>query len=154
MASIRCAHCKQTHGSVAEVRYCSQVEQHGTPYEGDGIAAAMTLAPPKTLAEEPVQGVYAKDGVLYKVVQSPSTGRWYAKRYGDEVGRAEWVYVGRKPLYSLTKYHRVTAEEAAKFGHLTGTCVFCGRGLTDERSVEVGYGPVCAEREGLPWGTS
>jgi hypothetical protein len=45
------------------------------------------------------------------------------------------------------------AERAAAFGHETGVCCFCSRGLTDERSVTVGYGPICAERYGLPWGT-
>lgn len=29
-------------------------------------------------------------------------------------------------------------------------CSFCGLALTDEGSVEVGYGPVCAKRWGLP----
>ena len=47
----------------------------------------------------------------------------------------------------------ITAEEAAEFGHTTGHCVFCCRELTDGRSTEVGYGPVCADKNGLPWGT-
>lgn len=38
------------------------------------------------------------------------------------------------------------------YGHSTGQCGFCGRTLTNEdHSVKVGYGPVCAERYGLPW---
>jgi hypothetical protein len=45
-------------------------------------------------------------------------------------------------------------EVAAKYGKLTGCCSFCGRRLTDERSTEVGYGPVCAEKFGLKWGSS
>lgn len=44
------------------------------------------------------------------------------------------------------------AKAAADFGHLTGTCCFCNRGLTDDRSVSVGYGPICAKHFGLPWG--
>lgn len=48
--------------------------------------------------------------------------------------------------------HRMTAEEAAAFGHSTGKCVFCSQKLTDGRSTEVGYGPICAENNGLPWG--
>jgi hypothetical protein len=38
------------------------------------------------------------------------------------------------------------------YGRVTGTCSCCGRGLTDGRSVAVGYGPVCAGKYGLPWG--
>jgi len=44
------------------------------------------------------------------------------------------------------------AQAAADYGHLTGTCCFCNRALTDDRSVSVGYGPVCAKHFGLPWG--
>lgn len=43
---------------------------------------------------------------------------------------------------------------AAKYGKLTGNCCFCGRKLTDDRSTEVGYGPVCAGKFGLNWGTT
>ncbi len=35
---------------------------------------------------------------------------------------------------------------------LTGTCFFCGRELSDPRSVFAGYGPICAETNFLPWG--
>lgn len=33
-----------------------------------------------------------------------------------------------------------------------GFCCFCARELTDPQSVSVGYGPICAENFGLPWG--
>ncbi len=36
-------------------------------------------------------------------------------------------------------------------GHLTGKCSFCSRPLTDGGSIAHGYGPICAERYGLPW---
>lgn len=41
---------------------------------------------------------------------------------------------------------------ATKYGKLTGCCSFCGRKLTDKRSTEMGYGPVCADKFGLNWG--
>ena len=37
-------------------------------------------------------------------------------------------------------------------GKRTGVCCFCAQALTDERSVAVGYGPICAAKYGLPWG--
>lgn len=43
-------------------------------------------------------------------------------------------------------------KAAAEYGKLTGACSFCGRELTDARSTEVGYGPVCAKKYGRPWG--
>lgn len=107
-----------------------------------------TAPKPKTLAEEPEEGVYSKDGEIYKVIES-ELGRWYAKRHN---GGGVWAYEGRAPLYDLTSAHKITAEEAARFGHLTGTCVYCQRRLTDERSIRVGYGPTCATNYGLPWG--
>lgn len=41
---------------------------------------------------------------------------------------------------------------ATKYGKITGCCSFCGRRLTDARSTEMGYGPVCADKFGLSWG--
>lgn len=41
---------------------------------------------------------------------------------------------------------------AARYGQLTGSCCFCARELTDERSTAVGYGPKCAKNYGLDWG--
>ena len=43
-------------------------------------------------------------------------------------------------------------QRAVAAGHETGNCCFCGRELTDERSVSAGYGPICAGHYGLPWG--
>ena len=42
--------------------------------------------------------------------------------------------------------------KAGKYGRLTGNCCFCNTPLTDDRSVAVGYGPVCAKNFGLTWG--
>lgn len=42
---------------------------------------------------------------------------------------------------------------AREFGRLTGRCCFCNLKLSDDRSVEVGYGKVCAQRYGLEWGS-
>lgn len=44
------------------------------------------------------------------------------------------------------------AEVASEYGKLTGTCSFCHRKLSDERSKEVGYGATCASNYELPWG--
>lgn len=43
-------------------------------------------------------------------------------------------------------------ETMARQGRETGICQFCGRKLVSELSVELGYGPVCADRWGLPYG--
>ena len=46
------------------------------------------------------------------------------------------------------------AGVAAAYGHLHGACCFCNIRLTDPRSTSVGYGPICADHFGLPWGES
>lgn len=43
-------------------------------------------------------------------------------------------------------------DVAAKYGKLTGGCCFCSKSLNDNRSIAVGYGPVCATHFGLKWG--
>lgn len=43
-------------------------------------------------------------------------------------------------------------DVAGKYGRLTGACCFCSKGLDDQRSLAVGYGPVCAKHFGLKWG--
>jgi hypothetical protein len=52
----------------------------------------------------------------------------------------------------LAKMSTDPAGTAAAHGHATGCCCFCNRELKDERSTSVGYGPVCADHFGLPWG--
>jgi len=42
------------------------------------------------------------------------------------------------------------AEAAKAYGSLLCRCSFCGLALADAGSVEVGYGPVCAKKWGLP----
>ncbi len=44
------------------------------------------------------------------------------------------------------------AGTATAYGQRTGSCCFCGKELTDGRSLTVGYGPVCADKYCLPWG--
>ncbi len=44
-------------------------------------------------------------------------------------------------------------EALAQIGRDTGTCCYCGRPLTHPDSVKTGYGPICAEKYGLPWGS-
>ncbi len=44
------------------------------------------------------------------------------------------------------------AATAHAHGQRTGSCCFCARGLTTGESVAVGYGPICANKFGLPWG--
>jgi hypothetical protein len=53
---------------------------------------------------------------------------------------------------ALEAFNADPDKASAEFGRSTGICCFCGRELTDERSVSVGRGPICSDRFGLPWG--
>lgn len=81
--------------------------------------------------------------------------------YGNQVwyGRVELDGTMRKSRHCNDKVievlRRFAADPAgvsALHGQLTGQCCFCGQPLTDARSLAVGYGPVCSDNYGLPWG--
>ena len=101
------------------------------------------------------EGVYEKDGMVYRVTLSKG-GNLYAQRAIVTPGqKLAWEYLGAKGLTLVAGATPITAETAARIGFSTHHCMFCSRKLTDEgenRSVDVGYGPVCAKRYNLPWG--
>lgn len=85
-------------------------------------------------------------GQIVKAIKGKS-GRFYAKVRVP----GGWDYLP----HGLAGARPLTAEEAASFGHEHDRCVFCFLPLSDDgpdRSVHVGYGPVCAKKYGLPWG--
>jgi hypothetical protein len=100
-------------------------------------------------ARQPVTepGIYFAGDLYYKVVPNQTETRLYAKVWSND----EWHFA-KGAIYALYADQRVTAEQAAAFGRVTSKCVFCSRLLTDERSIEVGYGKICAGHNGLPWG--
>lgn len=53
-------------------------------------------------------------------------------------------------LDALTTIAADPAAAAKAYGALMGRCSFCDKTITDEGSVEVGYGPICAKKFGLP----
>lgn len=80
--------------------------------------------------------------------------RWYGRVSPD--GELEMGKAGRAVEAQLVQLLESLAADpasvAADYGHVTGSCCFCHRRLSDDRSVTVGYGPVCADKFGLPWG--
>lgn len=53
---------------------------------------------------------------------------------------------------ALITFCKDPAAAAKAFGDATANCCFCSLGLTDDRSVTAGYGPICAKNYGLAWG--
>ena len=86
-------------------------------------------------------------------VVNRDTNGWYGRVYPD--GRWERGSASQNMEGVLTMLDKLAAnpeEVAAAHGKLTGNCCFCSRALSDDRSTDVGYGPVCAKRYGLTWG--
>ena len=118
------------------------------------------------------QDVLLAPGCGYKV---PTTIKVKKQKYGDGYAvtsgdgyffygflSSEGVFAP-KPKYMGTGIDFAVAETlkefaadpvkmASSYGHLSGKCCFCAKGLTDSKSTSVGYGPVCASHYNLPWG--
>lgn len=86
------------------------------------------------------------DGRIFKVQKAVhGSGRLYAKllvpprEFG---GRAEFKYTAGA-IFELNPDMQMTMAQAKAFGALYGTCCNCGATLTNEKSIELGIGPVC-----------
>lgn len=90
---------------------------------------------------------------------SPNAGHLYVKRGSEYLGKVtpggEFKRVfacSDADVEAVDAFSADPAGLAAKHGQLRGKCCFCNRGLKDERSTAVGYGPDCAAHYGLDWG--
>ena len=81
-------------------------------------------------------------------------GAVYVKLNGEYIGKvaADGTASGLSDaiVKTLAAIGTDPARAAEFHGATTGRCSFCGLTLTDEGSTEVGYGPICADRYGLP----
>lgn len=88
-------------------------------------------------------GMYRVGERIFKVLPSRQSERHYAKELtGSPEDGFGFVYA-RGAMSLIGPEHRMTAEQAAQFGALTGTCCCCGKLLTDPVSIAAGIGPVC-----------
>lgn len=112
------------------------------------LRADLRKIQPATSPKAPAKiedGFYHIGETVYKVQTSPSTGRQYAKVLDVEPETGgSFVYTPGAFRLVAEKGERLTLEVASKLGHLYGTCVRCGRTLTNEASIEAGIGPICA----------
>ena len=112
-------------------------------------------APRKKDTTEVTEGMYRKDGVIYKVQRAVhGSGNLYAKRLvALDVPRVlktktvthEFEYE-RGAIGKLTAEDKMSLEEAKQWGALYGTCCVCGAQLTKESSIAAGIGPICGAK--------
>ncbi len=88
-------------------------------------------------------GAYAYNGVLYSVRKGRESGKLHA--YHWDANTNIWQYSGNIK-YDLRQEHRLSLAEAMDFGIQTGTCIHCGRTLTDKDSVRFGMGTTCRKK--------
>lgn len=96
----------------------------------------------KKAVEELTVGFYAFEDDIYQTVMS-GKGRLYAKILNGDTG--SWTYAAGAVM-KLKPEMRLKLDDAKAFGHRTGRCGCCGRTLTNPESIELGIGPICAER--------
>lgn len=104
---------------------------------------------------------FIHDGVGFRISTSRD-GAWlhvaepqYGGLYYGKINMADGAWVnGRNACEAVAVFLRDFATDpvrkAAEYGHKTGLCCFCHKGLDNPASTEVGYGPVCARKWGLP----
>jgi hypothetical protein len=88
-------------------------------------------------------GMYNLNGRIFKVLPSRNSDRHYAQELVGEQATGYQFKYARGAMYRLRPEHRMTPEQAAEFGKLTGSCCCCGRLLTNPKSVALGIGPDC-----------
>jgi len=114
-----------------------------------GAAAAEQLEV-NALYRHPEEGLF--------IIRESAAGRRYALAVITEDSQGEpckpytdWAG-GRGMLPKLTADMRADAEWLAHLGRKIGFCMFCLKVLTNQASKRHGYGPICAENQGLPYG--
>lgn len=139
---MKCGVCKTYGVDIAHVKACSK-------------HAPTTTEPVVTRTPVTEAGMYRKGETIFKVQKAVhGSGHLYAKRLhvlpSDRAVRGEWVKATFEyapgALKTLAAEDRLTLEEAKTYGALYGTCIVCGRTLTDEKSIAAGIGPVCASK--------
>lgn len=85
-----------------------------------------------------------------------TSGQWPNSVWLGRIGVDGTLTRGRNMTDEVLTLIRELAENpvaaAQRYASLTGNCCFCNLRLTDERSTQAGYGPICAGHYGLPWG--
>lgn len=100
----------------------------------------LKLSPAKA-ASANYGSIYVKQGSTY-LGKISAAGDWSPAR--DVEAQAAEAFV------KVSQFACDPVSAAAAEGHATGSCCFCARELSDAGSIEVGYGPICAEKFGLP----
>ena len=104
----------------------------------------------------PAINLTSKDGHKIRVYRA-TKGYIAIKVDGEYVGKlvsadAQIIlYSAKELLPEIDALLSNPISESALQGKEYGRCCFCNRELDNEGSIFHGYGPICAEKWGLPW---
>ena len=104
----------------------------------------------------PAINLTSKDGHKIRVYRA-TKGYIAIKVDGEYVGKlvsadAQVIlYSAKELLPEIDALLSNPISESALQGKEYGRCCFCNRELDNEGSIFHGYGPICAEKWGLPW---
>lgn len=135
----------------------------------DSVVALFKAAHARGLVYPRIHVQLEKDGPMIRVKTLGNQSRTPGDLSLDDGRGFGGTWYGRVDMATgqLHRRHELTDEllgmlqtfctnpvkYAKLYGKLTGACCYCGTTLTDERSVAEGYGPICAVKNGLPWGS-
>ena len=97
-----------------------------------------------------------RDGYI-SVVDDVPYGTRHSGYFGVINGNGVWDSVRDVPedvRLAVVEFGINPESTASAYGRRVGSCCFCSRDLTDEKSTTAGYGPTCAKRYSLPWGVT
>jgi hypothetical protein len=136
------------------------VDSFGNPeWPADQLAKIANMG----AAVELEDGIYKVGNAVFKVKHSQTGKQWAYELVLEEPDcggcandepcgagckwKAKFVYAGAPKKFGIKPEHKLTYEQAKEFGALYGTCIVCGKLLTNELSVMLGIGPVCGRRQ-------
>lgn len=118
--------------------------------QANGFKAPTLRVGDYKLKPAPAHGV--NPGAIY--ITDSSNGEYYGLArmnkgiVGGLVLRLNASYPGTQSELVEAIYEPGAA--AIKYGHQTGNCSICGRRLDNAISVQMGIGPICADKLGIP----
>lgn len=159
---MRCAHCKDSHDTVLEVRRCSGVFEPinvtnspaATPYpkatpvsKFRETANRLPNVPKARYAIRSLDFEKGTDHYSFYVVEKPTQGRWEGYTFIRQQAGSEYFSVPFGRSLPILEAIAHDPEEALRaYGRELGECGVCGRTLTNPESIAAGIGPICAGR--------
>lgn len=136
------------------------------PYEWQTLGVTFTLA--SAYKTEPTVSVIFNDNNVYRIVLktfdnnskylfvSRAEDKTHLMSYDIQRGFIKWSTTNQAVRNMIREsIDRFVSDPVAMmkmYADHYERCGFCGLKLTDPRSIKVGYGPVCANNHGMPWG--